>query len=134
MRTGAGRIIRDAGFLAAAAFATGLHLCIAFGASIGGLATPIGTPTNLIGLGFIREQTGTTISFPGWCAMSLPIVAVMATFLVAAMARMFPAGVDRIAGVQAFVRSERSRLGSWTTGQRSTAIAFGTTVAMWVLP
>ncbi|MFM8377895.1 MAG: SLC13 family permease, partial [Planctomycetia bacterium] len=117
-----------------AAFATGLHLCIAFGASIGGLATPIGTPTNLIGLGFIREQTGVAISFPGWCAISLPIVAVMAAFLVAAMARMFPAGVERLVGVQAFVRSERTRLGPWTVGQRSTAIAFGMTVAMWVLP
>jgi sodium-dependent dicarboxylate transporter 2/3/5 len=118
----------------AAAFATGLHLCIAFGASVGGLTTPIGTPTNLIGLGFIREQTGVNISFPGWCAISLPIVAVMAAFLVAAMARMFPAGVDRLVGVQAFVRSERSRLGPWTVGQRSTAIAFGITVAMWILP
>ncbi len=122
------------GMRPAAAFATGLHLCIAFGASIGGLATPIGTPTNLIGLGFIREQTGVTISFPGWCMISLPIVAVMATVLVAAMARMFPAGVERLVGVQAFVRSERSRLGAWTAGQRSTAIAFAMTVAMWVLP
>ncbi|NDC64586.1 MAG: DASS family sodium-coupled anion symporter, partial [Planctomycetia bacterium] len=118
----------------APAFATGLHLCIAFGASIGGLATPIGTPTNLIGLGFIREQTGVNISFPGWCLISLPIVAVMATFLVAAMARMFPAGVERLAGVRAFVLSERSRLGPWTVGQRSTATAFAMTVAMWVLP
>ncbi len=118
----------------AAAFATGLHLCIAFGASIGGLATPIGTPTNLIGLGFIRTQAGMGISFPGWCAMSLPVVAVMAAFLVFVMARLFPAGVDRLTGVQAFVRSERARLGAWTTGQWSTAVAFGATVAMWVVP
>jgi sodium-dependent dicarboxylate transporter 2/3/5 len=122
------------GMRPAAAFATGLHLCIAFGASIGGLTTPIGTPTNLIGLGFIREQTGVNISFPGWCLISLPIVAVMATFLVVVMARMFPAGVDRLVGVQEFVRGERTRLGSWTAGQRSTALAFGMTVAMWVLP
>ena len=122
------------GLRPAAGFATGLHLCIAFGASIGGLATPIGTPTNLIGLGFIRAETGVGISFPGWCAMSLPVVAVMAAILVAVMLRLFPAGVDRLVGVQAFVRSERARLGPWSAGQRSTALAFGATVAMWVVP
>ncbi|MFM8494940.1 MAG: SLC13 family permease [Planctomycetia bacterium] len=122
------------GLRPAAGFTTGLHLCIAFGASIGGLATPIGTPTNLIGLGFIRAETGVGISFPGWCAMSLPVVAVMAAILVAVMLRLFPAGVDRLVGVQAFVRSERARLGPWSAGQRSTALAFGATVAMWVVP
>ena len=115
-------------------FATALHLCIAFGASIGGLATPIGTPTNLIGLGFIRAETGVGMSFPGWCVISLPVVAVMAAVLVAVLAWMFPAGVDRLTGVQAFVRSERDRLGAWTTGQWSTAVAFGATVVMWVVP
>jgi len=115
-------------------FATALHLCIAFGASIGGLATPIGTPTNLIGLGFIRAETGVGISFPAWCAISLPVVAVMAAVLIGVMAWMFPAGTDRLTGVQDFVRSERARLGAWTTGQRSTAAAFGATVVMWVVP
>ena len=115
-------------------FTTGLYLCIAFAASIGGLATPIGTPTNLIGLGFIREQTGVAISFPVWCSLSLPLVAVLSSILVAVMARMFPAGIDRLEGVQAYVRGERGRLGAWTTGQRSTAAAFGATVAMWVFP
>jgi sodium-dependent dicarboxylate transporter 2/3/5 len=118
----------------AARFATGLFLSIAFAASIGGLATPIGTPTNLIGLGFIRNQLGVSISFPGWCAISLPVVAILATILVMVMSRLFPAGVDRLEGVQEFVRGERARLGRWTTGQKSTALAFGATVAMWVVP
>ena len=118
----------------AARFATGLFLSIAFAASIGGLATPIGTPTNLIGLGFIRNQLGVSISFPGWCAISLPVVAILATILVMVMSRLFPAGVDRLEGVQDFVRGERTRLGRWTTGQKSTALAFGATVAMWVVP
>jgi len=118
----------------AACFATGLFLCIAFAASIGGLATPIGTPTNLIGLGFIRDQLGITVSFPGWCVVSLPTVAILGTALVAVLARLFPAGVERLDGVTAFVRTERRRLGVWTTGQRSTALAFAITVALWVVP
>jgi sodium-dependent dicarboxylate transporter 2/3/5 len=115
-------------------FATGLFLCIAFAASIGGLATPIGTPTNLIGLGFIRDQLGVNISFPGWCAISLPVVAVLGTILVAVLARLFPAGVERLDGVEEFVRQEQTRLGRWTTGQISTAAAFGITVVLWGMP
>jgi sodium-dependent dicarboxylate transporter 2/3/5 len=118
----------------ASGFATGLFLCIAFAASIGGLATPIGTPTNLIGLGFIRDQLGIAVSFPGWCVVSLPTVAILGTILVAVLARLFPAGVERLDGVTAFVRTERRRLGAWTTGQRSTAVAFAITVALWVVP
>ena len=39
-------------------YATGLMLMTSFAASIGGLATPVGTPPNVIGLGFIRSQIG----------------------------------------------------------------------------
>jgi sodium-dependent dicarboxylate transporter 2/3/5 len=118
----------------AATFATGLFLCIAFAASIGGLATPIGTPTNLIGLGFMRDQLDVAVSFPGWCAVSLPIVAVMGAACVAVLSRLFPAGVERLDGVTAYVAAERARLGSWTAGQKSTALAFAVTVALWIAP
>ena len=116
------------------AFATGLFLCIAFAASIGGLATPIGTPTNLIGLKFIRDELGVPVSFPGWCGIGLPVVAVLGVVCVTVLAKLFPAGVDRLEGVTAYVAGERARLGRWTTGQWSTALAFAVTVALWVVP
>jgi sodium-dependent dicarboxylate transporter 2/3/5 len=116
------------------AFATSLFLCVAFAASIGGLATPIGTPPNLIGLAFIRDQLGVNVSFPGWCAIGVPVAAVLATIAVRVLTWLFPAGVERLDGVAEYVATERTRLGAWTTGQRSTALAFGITVALWVLP
>jgi sodium-dependent dicarboxylate transporter 2/3/5 len=116
------------------AFATSLFLCVAFAASIGGLATPIGTPPNLIGLSFIRKEIGVDVSFLGWCVVGVPLVAAMATVAVAVLTRMFPAGVERLEGVAAFVATERGRLGAWTTGQRSTAAAFAITVTLWVIP
>ena len=115
-------------------FATSLFLCVAFAASIGGLATPIGTPTNLIGLAFIRDQVGVHVSFLGWCAIAIPLVAVMTTVAVTVLSRLFPAGVERLEGVGSYVAAERSRLGRWTTGQRSVAAAFAITVFLWVLP
>jgi sodium-dependent dicarboxylate transporter 2/3/5 len=116
------------------AFATGLMLCVAFAASIGGLATPIGTPTNLIGLRFIAAELGIAISFLGWCGIGLPLVAVLGSLLVIVLGRLFPAGVERLDGVSAYVAGERSRLGVWTAGQCSAAAAFAATVAMWIVP
>ena len=125
---------REHGKAPAQAFATSLFLCVAFAASIGGLATPIGTPTNLIGLAFIRDQVGVHVSFFGWCAIGIPLVAVMATLAVAVLARMFPAGVERLEGVGRYVAAERKRLGGWTVGQKSVATAFAITVTLWILP
>ena len=115
-------------------FATALLLCVAFAASIGGLATPIGTPPNVIGLGFIRSELGIEVSFLQWCLIGVPVAAVLVAVAVGVLAWLHPAGVARLPGVAALVRAERARLGAWTTGQVSTALAFGTTVALWVVP
>ncbi|MDA1040098.1 MAG: SLC13 family permease, partial [Planctomycetota bacterium] len=115
-------------------FATGLLLGVAYAASIGGLATPIGTPPNVIGLAFIRQELGVEISFFGWCVLGVPIAALLVSFAVVLLARLFPAGVQRVEGLDRLVAAERSRQGAWTTAQRSTAIAFGITVALWVVP
>src|SRR5690606_12511988 len=40
-----------------------LLLGVAYAASIGGLMTPIGSPPNLVALGFLRQQYGLDISF-----------------------------------------------------------------------
>jgi sodium-dependent dicarboxylate transporter 2/3/5 len=118
----------------AAGFATGLLLCVAFASSIGGLATPIGTPPNLIGLGFIRNQLGINVTFLGWCAVGVPLVLAMTAVIVAILTTLFPAGVTRVPGVVHHVAAERARLGAWTIGQRSTAVAFALTVTLWVAP
>ena len=56
-----------------------LLLGIAYAASIGGIATPVGTPPNLIALGFL-EKEGIHIGFGEWVLKTLPIS--LLTFLV----------------------------------------------------
>ena len=115
-------------------FATGLLLCVPFTASVGGLATPIGTPPNMIGMGFIRSELGIDISFLAWCVVGVPVAAALSVVAVAVLTWMFPAGTDRLPGVSAFVAAERARLGRWSVGQRSTAVALAVTVTLWMLP
>jgi len=57
--------------------AVALLLGIAYAASIGGLATPIGTPPNLIFLSVYQEVTGREISFVEWMGIGLPVVLVL---------------------------------------------------------
>ena len=53
-----------------------LMLGVAHAATIGGIGTPVGTPTNLIGIAFF-ERAGETIAFIDWMAMALPIMLLM---------------------------------------------------------
>ena len=115
-------------------YASALMLMTSFAASVGGLATPVGTPPNVIGLGFIRSQLGVEISFFRWMLVGVPVVLVLFTFLYGYLNAVAPAGVKELPAGEELLRGERDRLGAWTRGQRSVAIAFGVTVGLWVLP
>lgn len=54
-----------------------LVLAVAYGASIGGIITPIGTPPNLILLGFMESQALPTIGFMQWMFMTFPLAIIM---------------------------------------------------------
>jgi sodium-dependent dicarboxylate transporter 2/3/5 len=105
-----------------------------FAASIGGLATPVGTPPNVIGIGFIRSLVGVEIPFFRWMLVGVPIFLVLFTFLYLYLDRAAPAGVRELPAGAELIRRERARLGPWSRGQRSVAIAFTVTVFLWILP
>jgi sodium-dependent dicarboxylate transporter 2/3/5 len=115
-------------------YATALMLMTSFAASIGGLATPIGTPPNVIGLGFIRQLTGVEFPFFKWAVIGTPVVIVLFLWLFAYLNWLSPAGVREIEGSREMLKRERDRLGAWTTAQKSTLAAFVVTVALWVVP
>ena len=115
-------------------FGTALMLMIAYGASVGGLITPIGSPPNLIGIGFIEDQIGTTISFFTWTIMALPIVILMFLALCVILILLNRPEVRRISGAGEYIAEERSRLGGISAGERNTLVAFGVAVTLWILP
>ncbi|MGH0038577.1 MAG: SLC13 family permease [Myxococcota bacterium] len=55
-------------------FSIALLLGIAYGASIGGIGTLIGTPPNLFLASWAESELGTPISFAGWMVVGLPVV------------------------------------------------------------
>jgi sodium-dependent dicarboxylate transporter 2/3/5 len=115
-------------------YATALMLITSFAASVGGLATPIGTPPNIIGLGFIRQLLGIEFPFFKWAVIGVPVVIALFLYMWAYFNALCNAGVREIEGSREMLKRERARLGPLTRGQRSTLIAFGVTVALWVVP
>jgi solute carrier family 13 (sodium-dependent dicarboxylate transporter), member 2/3/5 len=115
-------------------YATGLMLMTAFAASIGGLATPIGTPPNIIGLGFIRQLVGVDFSFFKWVILGAPAAMLLFLWMFSYLNWFCRAGVDEIPNSAEMLRAERERLGRWTRGQKSALTAFLVTVALWVIP
>ena len=115
-------------------FGTALMLMIAYGASVGGLITPIGSPPNLIGIEFIEDQVGTTISFFEWTITALPIVLLMFVALCVILILLNRPEIRRISGADEYVAEERSKLGAFSRGERNTLIVFAVAVALWILP
>ena len=56
---------------------TKFALAIAYGASIGGIVTPIGTPPNLILLGFLEENNIQALTFAQWMIKTIPLAFLM---------------------------------------------------------
>ncbi|WP_327588126.1 DASS family sodium-coupled anion symporter [Nonomuraea sp. NBC_00507] len=111
-----------------------LVLMLAYGASVGGLLTPVGTPPNLIGRGLIEEATGQRISFAQWMITALPICALMFVALAAVLLLLNRPEIRRIEGVEEYVHAERAGLGKLSRAEKNTLVAFGITVFLWIFP
>ena len=111
-----------------------LMLMLAYGASVGGLLTPVGSPPNLIGRGLIEEATGERIGFLSWMLMAIPICALMFVALALVLLLLNKPEIKRIEGVEDYIASERAELGPFSRAERNTLIAFGITVFFWILP
>ncbi len=113
-------------------FGAALLLGVAWAASIGGLATIIGTPPNGIVVGILRQQGLATFDFVGWMKIGGPLAAVLlAAAWAVLMLRHRPRLGDTSAGLAA-VRAERGRLGRMTVDEAATLAACGLVVGLWV--
>jgi sodium-dependent dicarboxylate transporter 2/3/5 len=115
-------------------FATVMMLMASFGASVGGIGTPIGTPPNLIGIGMLSRIAHVEISFFQWMLLGVPIVILLFTFLVGYFYWRSLRGLELEAHRPDRIKEELLGLGALSRGQRNTLVAFVTTVILWILP
>ncbi|ADD44470.1 SLC13 family permease [Stackebrandtia nassauensis] len=111
-----------------------LVLMLAYGASVGGLLTPVGSPPNLIGRELIQKVTGKPITFFDWMGVAVPICALMFVVLAVVLLLLNKPEIKKLEGVEEFVRGERAKLGKLSRAEKNTLVAFGVTVTLWIFP
>jgi sodium-dependent dicarboxylate transporter 2/3/5 len=115
-------------------YLTGLMLMTAYAASIGGLATPVGTPPNLIGLGMLRDLAGVRIPFFQWMLLGIPVSLALFAVMAVVIRFLHPSPARRLEGLAGAVELLRKDLVPWGRPQSFTLIAFLTAVVLWLLP
>ncbi len=115
-------------------FATALMLGIAYAASIGGVATLIGTPPNAILAGVLQEQQGITLGFAQWMGIALPLSVVMLLAAWLYLTRSVYTGGDSAAVAdRELLRSELVALGAIGIEERRVLGVFCLVATGWVL-
>ncbi len=114
-------------------FGSCLMLSIAYSASIGGVATLIGTPPNAILAGMVEKLYGQTISFAGWLAFGLPLSVIMLTVTWFYLTRIaYPLRATALPGVDKVIKRELSQLGPVNREERWVLGVFLAVAVAWV--
>ncbi len=117
-------------------YASALLLMTAYASSAGGIATPIGTTTNVVAMGYFRQEQffGQTVDFGRWALVGLPMAAALGLVLVVWMRLLAPGRHLDLAAVRDYLRTERNQLPRWCAGERNTLVVFLTVVSLWIAP
>lgn len=99
-----------------------LVLAIAYGASIGGMGTPIGTPPNAFFMQVYAETTGRRMGFLEWMSFGVPVVLLFLPLAAAWLSR----------GLGDSPPARIPALGPWQPAERRVLLVFGLVALAWV--
>lgn len=114
-------------------FAKGLMLGVAYAASIGGVATIIGTPPNTIMVGMMDSLYGQQITFAQWLLYGLPlsIIMMVATWILLTKF-LFPTGDLKLSEGRDVIDREIAKLGTITYQEKVVLGVFTFVAIAWV--
>ena len=110
-----------------------LVLTVAYGATIGGLATIVGTPTTAVLVGFMDREYGVEIGFAQWMVLGVPLSAIMLFGCWRVLTWVYPVGAGGSADAQNVLAGEIVKLGPISTAEKRVALVFGITACTWIL-
>lgn len=114
-------------------FSLSLMLGIAYSANIGGMATVIGTPPNVVFVGYAEQLLNQEIDFSKWLLIGVPISGglMLVTFLFLTQL-LYKNKLGKIAGAAQLIDNEISKLGSMKKAEIMVAFVFGLTAFLWI--
>ena len=114
-------------------FGKALMLAIAYSASIGGMATLIGTPPNLVLAGIVQELYGVEISFSQWFMFGLPISIVLLFLCWQYLTRFaFKFKQKEFPGGKTEIKRLLNELGKTTYEEKVVLVVFVSTALLWI--
>jgi len=109
-------------------------LGVAYGASVGGVGTLIGTPPNAVIVAFLGRMVGYQLTFADWLVIGVPVMLVTLPLIWYILAfRLFPPEIQDTEKAREHAAQILEEEGSLGPYGRRVAIIFATTATLWML-
>ena len=113
-------------------FALATMLGIAYAANIGGTATVIGTPPNVVLIGFLESQYGVEMDFIKWGGVGLPFALLMLAISYFVLTRFYPNRLGNLGITGKVLDEEIEKLGPRSRNENLVLICFSATALLWI--
>lgn len=115
------------------AFGKALMLGIAYSASLGGIATLIGTPPNTLLAGAINKMYGIELSFAGWMLFGVPFawIFIFVTWIYL-IKIAFPSKLKTMPGGRAVIDKQKKDLGAASIEEKLVFVVFALAAFSWI--
>ncbi|WP_368430754.1 DASS family sodium-coupled anion symporter, partial [uncultured Parasutterella sp.] len=105
---------------------------VAYGASIGGMGTIIGSPPNGIFVRFVQQTYGIDVSIFDWMKVGMPVVLILMPLSWLLLTKvLFREQIKKIEGGKEWIKEELISLGKLSKGETVVLIVFVVTVILW---
>jgi sodium-dependent dicarboxylate transporter 2/3/5 len=115
-------------------FTVTILLSIAYSSSLGGVATLIGTPPNLVMVKMLEVlfPNAPAISFGNWMIFALPISLIMLVFVAILLTKILFKVDKDVKLDKVFIEDEYKQLGKFSSEEKTISIIFLTTALLWI--
>jgi len=115
-------------------FEISIFLGLAYGATMGGIATLVGTPPNAFMAGFMQTTYGVEVDFARWMIIGVPLTVVMLPIIWIVLVKiLYPVNFMASERTTAHLNAKRNELGKPSVAEKRTGILFLLLVAGWML-
>lgn len=115
-------------------FAAALMLGTAYAASIGGMATLIGSPPNALVAGYLLQHAGVEVTFASWMVVALPVTVLMLPIAWALLTRLvFPFHNDDLADQTDAIPHMLADMGPMSAAEKRVALVFAAVAVGWIV-
>jgi sodium-dependent dicarboxylate transporter 2/3/5 len=114
-------------------FQIAILLGLAYAASIGGLATIIGTPPNALLMAFLADNYEIEISFARWMLVGIPVTFMMLPVAWYGLTRfLYPCDIPASESVRQHLHELKEQMGPMTTPEKRVGIVFICLILSWM--